>query len=456
MRSVLVVSPHFPPVNAPDHQRVRMAVSFFEEFGWRVTLLAVSPECVEGAVIDQRLEKSLPVGTRVIRTKAMSYNATRRFGMGNLGIRAYPYIQRAGSELLSRERYDLTLFSTTQFPVMAMGRRWKRQFGTPYVLDFQDPWRNDYYERTGVRPPGGKIKYAFARLQARILEPYAVRGAAHIICVSPAYVAMLKARYPSLRRGPASDRFTVLPFGAAESDFEFLDGAGIKQSAFNRIDGKLHWVYVGAFVPAMNLALRTFFAALIQQFKSQPELRRSLKLHFIGTSYAPKERAMKTVEPLAGEFGLTDIVEEISDRQPYFDALQCLSDADALIAFGSDDPGYTASKIYPNILAKKPLLAIFHEQSSVVEVLNKTKAGTVVSFKTGESHESIAARIKSSGWLDQWNKNGGQKTEVGGQKPLVEAPATDWEAFAPYTAREMTRKLCAVFDQVVENRGAGS
>jgi len=28
-------------------------------------------------------------------------------------------------------------------------------------------------------------------------------------------------------------------------------------------------------------------------------------------------------------------------------------------------------------------------------------------------------------------------------------PATDWAAFAPYTAREMTRKLCEVFDKAL-------
>ena len=62
--------------------------------------------------------------------------------------------------------------------------------------------------------------------------------------------------------------------------------------------------------------------------------------------------------------------------------------------FGSDDPGYTASKIYPYILAEKPLLAIFHEESSVVRILQETNAGTVVTFKTGESVEEVARASK--------------------------------------------------------------
>ena len=44
---VLIVSPHFPPVNAPDHQRVRMSLPYLGEFGWEGHVLTVAPEFVE-------------------------------------------------------------------------------------------------------------------------------------------------------------------------------------------------------------------------------------------------------------------------------------------------------------------------------------------------------------------------------------------------------------------------
>jgi hypothetical protein len=34
MKRVLVVTPRFPPVNAPDHQRARLMLPFLREFGW--------------------------------------------------------------------------------------------------------------------------------------------------------------------------------------------------------------------------------------------------------------------------------------------------------------------------------------------------------------------------------------------------------------------------------------
>jgi len=283
-----------------------------------------------------------------------------------------------------------------------------------------------------------------ARLAARvagILEPFALRRVAHVVSVSPAYVNMLRGHYFWL----GENDFTVLPFGAAEADYEFLRASPMRQAVFDPHDGRQHWVYVGRGGGDMNFAVNSFFTALASTLKMQPELKSKLAVHFIGTSYAPKERAAKTIEPLAAECGLGDVVSETTDRIPYFEALQCLLDANALFVPGSDDAGYTASKIYPYILARKPLLAVFHEQSSVVEVLKNTRAGTVVSFKTGESCDAIAARILESSWLQT------QLSAVNGQRSVVSPPATDWPAFAPYTAREMTRKLCQIFDKTAKS-----
>jgi len=79
------------------------------------------------------------------------------------------------------------------------------------------------------------------------------------------------------------------------------------------------------------------------------------------------------------------MVSEQTDRMPYFSVLRCLADADGLFIPGSDDKTYTASKLYPYILARKPLLAVFHQESSVTEILRATGAGSVVTFD--DSHD---------------------------------------------------------------------
>ncbi len=430
MKKVLIISPHFPPINAPDHQRVRMALPWLREFGWEPIVLTVKPEFVEG-VRDECLTKTLPPDLRVAESDALSVKWTRRLGVGSLAYRAGRYLKRAGDELLRRERFAAVFFSTTVFPTMAFGPKWKKEFGVPYVLDFQDPWLSDYYEEhPGVRPPGGRLKYGFSRRLAQRLEPSAVRGAAHIVSVSPEYPRMLRRRYSEL----PDDRFTTLPFGAAESDFEALPQLGVKQSLFDPHDGKVHWVYVGRGGADMGFSVRAIFTALRRLLELQPGWRAKLRVHFAGTDYSPRQLARKTIEPIAQECGVGEVVSELTDRLPYFETLRCLRDADALIIPGSDDPSYTASKLYPYILARKPLLAVFHEASSVVEVLEKTQGGMVITFRSGASVEETASKISATGWLPS---------------PGSHLPKTDWTEFEPYTAKAMTSRLCAVFDKAI-------
>ena len=257
------------------------------------------------------------------------------------------------------------------------------------------------------------------------------RGGTHRVCFQ-SVCGDIQKRYPDV---PARN-FTILPFGAPELDFAALENLRVSQSAFDPADGKEHWVYIGRGGQDMAFAVRAFFTALKRYADENPNLSERLRLHFIGTDYAPRDRARKTIEPLARECGVEKLVSEQTDRLPYFETLRCLSDADALFIPGSDDSGYTASKLYPYVLAKKPMLAVFHESSSVVEILRETKAGCVVTFGDEKNLAEVADEIYQQ-WFACW--------------PLP-VPATDWNAFAPYTARSMTGKLCEVFDSAVRGR----
>ena len=103
---------------------------------------------------------------RIIEIKAFSPRWTRLIGVGNAGLRCWLPMLFAGLRLLRHEKFDLVFFSTTQFFTFTLGRIWRRLRGVPYVFDMQDPWRTDYYQRPGSRPPPGGWKYRFARLVA--------------------------------------------------------------------------------------------------------------------------------------------------------------------------------------------------------------------------------------------------------------------------------------------------
>ena len=430
-RRVLIVSPHFPPINAADHQRVRMSLPYFKAFGWTPTVIAVEPDCVVG-VEDPLLIRTVPKTTEIVRTQALPVEVTQRFGLGTLGWRCLLYVDRAGTDLLTRKTFDLVYFSTTAFPVLSLARKWYRRFKVPYVIDFQDPWVSDYHKQNGTSPPGGRLKYTLNQMFARWQEPRALRYASHAIGVSPKYPKMLCDRYPWLQPVQCSE----LPFGAPEADFELLRLLKIKQTIFDPEDGLRHWVYVGRGGSDMSVAIRLLFAGIKQLRQDTSSSWKPTKLHFIGTSYAPANKAVETIMPIAKEYGLEDVVEERTQRIPYFEAMKVLTDSDAILLIGSNDPSYTASKLYPCILARKPILAVFHQQSSVVDILQASNAGKAVTFN---SSEALLGRLSSMKAGVEWLLS----------LPRLFQPETNWSNFEPYTAREMTRKQCEIFDRCV-------
>lgn len=428
-RRVLIISPKFPPVNAADHQRIRMSLPYFQEFGWEPWVLSVRGEDV-GGVQDPLLLKTIPDAIPIIQTKALPSHLTRRFGIGEFSWRCLPYLARAGTQLLTKQPFDLIYFSTTVFLAMALAPWWQQRFKIPYILDFQDLWLNDYYDVKGVRPPGGYLKYGVAKLLAQTQEPGAMQRVSQVISVSPEYPKILQQRYPWLR----ADQFNVLPFGAPEADFELLPTFHVQQRIFDPNDGKRHWVYVGRGGSDMGMALRSLFLAIHTARQQDPAAWDQIRLHFVGTSYASADRAEKTIEPVAQEMGVADLVTEHAYRIPYFEALQTLVDSDAILLIGSDDPNYTASKLYPCVLARKPIVAIFHAQSSVVDILRQCEAGHAITFNTTDQPADLTPSVNAS--LD-WLRS----------QPKGWQPDINWSAFQPYTAREMTRQQCAVFDR---------
>ncbi len=453
MKRLLVVSPHFPPTNAADMQRVRMLLPHWKDLGIETQVLAVAPKSV-AAPLDPWLADGLPTDLPIDRVDGFGLTYRCIPGLGTLTNRAIGALKRGGTRLLAAAEegdkpFDLVFFSTTQFGVHTLGPYWKSKFGIPFVMDYQDPWVNDYYEKhPEVVPPGGRSKYAVAHWLAKRTEPRVLMNCSGIISVSAAYPRQLIERYRFLNR-----EFPVLvaPFPGDDRDLERVRrDATIEQSVFDPDDGCVHWVYVGRGGEDLHRALHAFFSALRNELRmasgggtlpdkgyQSDQTKRdlcNLKIHFVGTSYAASGKGIQTIEPLAQEYGLRGIVVEHSDRIPYSQTLRCLLDADALIVPGSDDPGYTASKIYPYLLARKPMLAIFHEQSSVVDLARAVGGTVCIAMNDGETERSLAEKIRLAWFLD-----GKYRMTV----PL------SIDSFEPYTAKAQAKQLAKFFRTVL-------
>src|SRR6202007_3105729 len=97
------------------------------------------------------------------------------------------------------------------------------------------------------------------------------------------------------------------------------------------------------------------------------DLYHRLRLNFFGTSNQRDRNAPQRVIPIAREFGVKDCVSEVAPRIDYVEALTVITQASGILMMGSNEKHYTASRLYPGLHARRPILAVYHEASSVVD-----------------------------------------------------------------------------------------
>jgi hypothetical protein len=372
---VLIVSPHFPPLNAPDMQRVRMSLPYYRGHGWEPIVLCVGDAWQEG-VREPELEQTVPTDIRIVRVPALSLAWTRYFGMRNIGLRCWLHFLFAGFSLIRREKIDLVFFSNTQFITFTLGRIWRALLGTPYVFDMQDPWRTDYYERPGSRSPPGGWKYQIARLMAWVLEGWSFRRVSGVMSVSPNYLDDLRARYRHFANVPTD----VIRFGASREDIEKAWALPPPTHHYVRERGEIHLLYTGAAGPVMPHALTVLFQGLELYHARSPERAQRLRFHFLGTSYVAPGHGKNSVMPVAESCGVATQVEEIPHRLGHLECLRLQLEADILLLPGSSDFAYSPSKVYPYYLSGRPTLGLVFKNSVMERLLDELSCAYMVRF----------------------------------------------------------------------------
>lgn len=373
LKHLLIISPYFPPVNAADMHRVRTGLPYFNENGWSAEVVTVDPAYTDMGR-DELLLQSIPGDVKVHMVKAFSKRLTGKVGLGSLALRSLCFYRKYVNHLLKTRHFDLIYFSTTQFPVCILGAYWQKKFNIPYVIDMQDPWYSDYYQdKPKDQQPA---KYWFSYRLNKYLEPRAITQVSGLISVSENYITDLKERYPAIANVPSA----AITFGQFEPDMAIaVQHQGYFKPLLNPQD--INVVYIGRGGADMHRAITPVFKALSGCLQHDPENFKRLKFYFIGTSYAPAGQGKHSILPLAKQYNLQDNVIEITDRISYYHTLVTLQQATAFFMPGSDDARYTASKIYPYLLAKKPLLALFNGESSAIGILKEFGITTVYDYE---------------------------------------------------------------------------
>jgi hypothetical protein len=396
-----------------------------QKFGWRVRVLSVDPRYYE-EVLDSEVENLVPPQVEVIRTRALSTRPIRV--VGDLGIRAFWWHYRELGRMIKRGEVDLVYIPIPPNFSAMLGPLVQLRYGVPFALDYIDPWVHPW---PGCEVWLSKAWWAF-RL-GKMLEPLVLRRVCLVTGVAPGYYE------GALQRSPWLDpsRCVAMPYGAEESDFDFLERNPRRPFLFDPQDGYLHVVYAGAMLPRAYSTLEALFMAVRHLSECDPREGARLRFHFVGTGGAPSDPSSHLVTPWAERLNVSGMVREHPARIPYLDTLNHLKHAHAVLVLGSSEPHYTASKVFQAILARRPVIGILHAQSTAADILRRANAGPLVTFDEERPASSRVSEIERA--LREGLGDGSYRQEK-----------VDWEGFRAYSAEAMAERLAAAFDGALE------
>jgi hypothetical protein len=347
---VLIVVSSYRPAMLADMQRARALAWELPALGWDVEILTPAASEVRPDAIEPDAAGFFADDTAVHEVRAWLSPLFRMFTSRTGSWRmALPMFWR-GRRLLASGRFDLVYFTTTAFILVSCGSRWRRRFGVPYVIDFQDPWLLPPQHYRGRGWKGRLMSWLDPYLEKR-----GVGHAAGLIAVSDAYIAALTKRYHKL--APSwldARRHAVIPFAADERDLLEAGRRHCRAAAVRADELLLHYVGAG---PTMQRSFCLICEALARLRACGDAVAGRVRIRLFGTGRPGPHAARPVLKPVADAAGVGDLVDEQPERVPYRRALELVCESGGVLVLGVDDAGYVPSKLFGYALSGKPLLA---------------------------------------------------------------------------------------------------
>ncbi|WP_228850349.1 glycosyltransferase family protein [Aegicerativicinus sediminis] len=408
MNTILIIYPHWHPANLAGVHRPRLIGNYLKALGWRPRVLTVNERYFEEEP-DPDFYKTFSEDFEVTRVKALKVGRPRIFG--DIGLRAFWFLYKKALFIIQKERIDFVWLPIPSFYNALLGRLLFEKTKIPYGIDYIDPWVRDITNQNNFR---AKISQTLAR----ILEPIALKKVSVISGVStPYYEAAIGRNFPEfykkgILQATTYNRHTgkkithvAMPYGFDPNDHKVQLETLV--SPWENATNKKIWIYAGAFLPNSHFLLDVFFES-ISDLRKEGQWDESIELWFIGTGMYSAKR----IGAYAKDHFLQDVVFEIRERFPFLQVLNFLSRANTVMIIGSTEKHYTASKTFQALYSGRPILSVFHEESSALEILEQCNAALFnVKFNPNKSRTSlvkdfkraILARLRGDSWSPNYS-----------------------------------------------------
>jgi glycosyltransferase involved in cell wall biosynthesis len=388
-RSILIVTPFFPPQNHAAVFRAYKLAKYLPQFGWKPVVLTVDThyEYIE----DDSLLAALPSEVEIVRARYVEptlrglrmalggrdrtfKNSRRPTANGNDGHangveasitqKAYQSLltafqvpdsywtwartaTRVGKKLIEDRGIDLVFTSASPYSSLLVGQALQNA-GAKWVADFRDPLA--YAQKVSSQSP------AVYDRQKDIVQS-ALKNADAVTVLASSYQSIFFDMF-----GKAGVDPVFIPTG--------MDADGLDEDGMDNIPPHPYLLFAGEYLPDFD---PSFFEAFAHAFE-KPEVRATgIKLLVVGTLELNRTRMLPHIEKFALEGHV-----EFMDQRPQREVYRLLRHAAAGILIpGSHGYWWTSfAKMTDYIGMRKPVVAVVPDPSEARTALTRSGLGT--------------------------------------------------------------------------------
>ena len=397
---MLIISYYWPPSAGAGVHRWLKFSKYLREFGWEPVIY--TPENPESPAHDHSLEKDIPQGITVLKTKIWEpyllyklFTGRKKHEKVQTGFLSEQKKPGLAERLATWVRGNFFIPDARKFwvkpsvkyllewlksnPVDAMVSTGpphsmhlialgvKEKTDLPWLADFRDPWTQiDFYDQLMLtRCADRKHK----RLEKKVLAK-----ADKVVTVSPNWAEDLKSLFKR--------EIDVVTNGFDPEDFENLPGFGYDSFSITHL-GSLN----------ADRNPHELWKVLGKLVKENDFFSQNLRIRLIG-------KADISVTESLEKNGLITFVEK-TGYLPHDQALQMAAKSALLLLPINDTPnvmGITPGKLYEYLALKRPIFVIGPENGDSAAIINQTQSGAVCGFKDIEKIRNLLLK-----WAEDFN-----------------------------------------------------
>ena len=444
MRNALIVSYLSPPAGGVGVMRALKFVKYLPLYGWRpIVLTSRDP----GETIDHSLLAEVSPQTEVhyawslhrMSTEAMLPTTgserppeastwsrpSSRTGLKkslhavfmDRSVAWAPHAVLKGLHTIRRNDVKVIFATGGPWWTHIVGWWLRRITRRPLVIDFRDQW---------ALGPSYGWGYPFEPFLNRAWERLAVTGADKVTVALPGLVTDFLERYPKCD----PHKFSLVTNGFDDEDTELGEVRGQSRATgpgFSRADDTFLVMHTGSI--RAQTSPRNFLAAVRSLLDHGLMDPRKIRIQFAGR--VDKESSGKGLSDYVRLFNLDGMVERLG-YLPHKQVTQLQRQANALLQFHLPAPFKGASlpqKVFEYMAARRPILALAPNDSSVAEYLART--GTGISADPDDV-DDIATKLKLL-----YDTKG-------------EFLIRDEHEIGKYSRRSLTQELAGIFDSLTD------